>query len=106
MIDVGGRRCETIVQMLAAHRSQFFEWLPYNERRSDVPHADEERLIWLRRWYEQKIASRAERYRDELVAQYGPDRGRTIEFCEVFEISEYAAPLDTEARRRLFWFLP
>jgi hypothetical protein len=28
------------------------------------------------------------------------------ELAEAFEISEYAAPLDADARRRLFWFLP
>ena len=106
VIDVGDRM-PTIVQMLAAHRSQFFEWLPYNERRTDeVPQSEADRIAWLRRWYEQKIAPLAERYRDELVAQYGPERGRKIAFCEVFEISEYAAPLDAASRRRLFWFLP
>lgn len=106
VIDVGDRM-ETIVRMMAAHQSQFFEWLPFNERRSDeVPQAAADRLAWLRHWYEQKIAPRAQRHRSELVAQYGPDRGKNIEFCEVFEISEYAAPLDTAARRQLFWFLP
>jgi hypothetical protein len=60
----------------------------------------------LRLWYKNKIAPFADRFRDQLVAQYGPDRGGQIEFCEVFEISEYAAPLDRAARRRLFWFLP
>lgn len=106
VIDVGDRM-ETIVRMMAAHQSQFFEWLPFNERRTEeIPRAEADRIAWLRRWYEQKIAPRAERYRGELEAQYGPDRGRKIEFCEVFEISEYAAPLDEAARRRLFWFLP
>lgn len=105
VLDIGDQM-ETIVQMLAAHRSQFFEWLPYNERRStEVPYADDDKIVWLRRWYEQKIAPRTERYRNELTAQYGPDHGPKVAFCEVFEISEYAAPLDAEARRRLFWFL-
>jgi LmbE family N-acetylglucosaminyl deacetylase len=106
VVDVDDRM-ETIVQMMAAHRSQFFEWLPYNEGRTDeVPHSEIDRIAWLRRWYERKIAIYAERYRRELVAQYGSERGQSIEFCEVFEISEYAAPLDAAARRRLFWFLP
>ena len=105
VIDIGDR-LEAIVRMLAAHRSQFFEWLPYNERRTaEIPQSDADRIVWLRRWYEQKIARRSERYRDELLAQYGSDRGQRIEFCEMFEISEYAAPLDEAARRRLFWFL-
>jgi LmbE family N-acetylglucosaminyl deacetylase len=96
---------ETIVQMLARHESQFFEWIPYNERRSDdVPIAEGDRLAWLGRWYAEKINPRAERYRERLVGQFGSDVGGRIEFCEVFEISEYAAPLDEAARKRLFWF--
>ncbi|HBH53253.1 MAG TPA: GlcNAc-PI de-N-acetylase, partial [Planctomycetaceae bacterium] len=48
----------------------------------------------------------AERFRAELIATYGPERGAAAECAEAFEISEYAAPLDAAARRRLFWFLP
>ena len=106
VIDVGDRM-ETIVRMLAAHRSQFYEWLPYNDRRvEDVPAGESEKIAWLRLWYERKIAVFADRYRNEVLAEYGPERGKSIAFCEVFEISEYAAPLDVAARRRLFWFLP
>jgi LmbE family N-acetylglucosaminyl deacetylase len=106
VIDVS-ERIETIVRMLAAHRSQFFEWLPYNDRRmGDVPEGEPEKIAWLRCWYEKKIAAFADRYRNDLVAEYGPERGGKIALCEVFEISEYAAPLDEAARRRLFWFLP
>ena len=42
----------------------------------------------------------------ELIAKYGQKRGSSIEFAEVFEISEYAAPLEDGARLRLFGFLP
>ena len=97
---------ETIVRMMAAHRSQFFDWLPYNENRlEEVPANEARKLVWLRDWYEEKLRPLAERYRQELIAQYGPERGKEIELCEVFEISEYAAPLDAAARQRLFWFL-
>ncbi|HEY3969247.1 MAG TPA: PIG-L family deacetylase [Planctomycetaceae bacterium] len=100
-------RMETIVQMMARHHSQFFEWIPYNERRSeDVPETAPERLAWLGSWYAAKIAPRAERNRERLIEQYGANRGERIEFCEVFEISEYAAPLEPAARQKLFWFLP
>jgi LmbE family N-acetylglucosaminyl deacetylase len=99
-------RVETIVQMLARHRSQFYEWIPYNERRlEEVPETETARLEWLGHWYREKITPRAERYRERLVAQYGSDRGGRIEACEVIEISEYAAPLDVVARKRLLWFL-
>ena len=52
------------------------------------------------------IRPRADRFRTELIRQYGLPRGEEIECMEAFEISEYAAPLDRQARERLFWFLP
>lgn len=98
---------ETIVRMMACHESQFFEWLPFNIRReSEVPADQLGRLRWLRTWYESTIRPFAATYRDQLIATYGLERGSSIKFCEPFEISEYAAPLDDAARKRLFWFLP
>lgn len=105
VVDVG-EQLDTIVHMLAAHRSQFFEWLPYNQRLEAFPTDDAMRMAWLRVWYAGRIRTFAERYRAELLDTYGEDRGSVIEFCEVFEISEYASPLDAAARERLFWFLP
>ena len=105
-IDVTDR-LDTIVRMLACHRSQVFEWLPWLAGILDqVPADDAERLAWLRQWYGAIVRPRADRYRTELVAAYGEERGRRIEFAEVFEISQYASPLDEAARKRLFWFLP
>lgn len=95
-----------IVRMMACHQSQFFDWLPYNERRlEEVPRDEAARLAWLRGWYEAKIRPRAERFRKELIGTYGPDHGRAVQYCEAFEISEYACPLDQEARKKLFWFV-
>jgi N-acetylglucosamine malate deacetylase 1 len=95
-----------IVQMLACHESQFYEWIPYNERRlADVPKDPAMRFEWLTNWFAEKLRPRAQQFRDSLVAKYGPERGGQIEFCEAFEISEYASPLDPAARKRLFWFL-
>lgn len=96
---------ETIVAMLACHRSQVFEFLPYNERIEDeVPSAEEEKLSWLRSWVVGHLAPRADHFRDALVAACGPERGRAMSLVEVFEVSEYAAKFDAAARRRLFWW--
>ena len=98
---------ETIVDMLACHGSQVFEWLPFNQGKLDsVPGDAPGRRRWLRQWYQQYLRPQADRYRAELIATYGERRGSSVEFAEVFEISEYAAPLDAAARRRLFSFLP
>jgi len=95
----------TVVEMLACHVSQVFDFLPFNQGISDqVPPEGGDRDAWLRQWYTRIIRPRADRFRDQLIDQYGPSRGAAIECIEAFEVSEYAAPLDTAARRRLFWF--
>jgi LmbE family N-acetylglucosaminyl deacetylase len=106
VIDVTAEM-DTIVEMLACHASQFFEWLPFNMRREhELPSDAAGRTAWLRTWYQGMIRPCADTYRTELVATYGAVPGQQIEFCEPFEISEYAAPLDDLNRERLFWFLP
>ena len=101
-------RMPTIVKMMTQHHSQVpgVDPLQPSARADEVPETATEQLAWLGSWYAGKIAPRAERNREQLVAQYGPDRGKRIEFCEVFELSEYAAPLDAAARQKYFWFLP
>ncbi len=97
---------EITVDMLAAHVSQVFEWLPYNQGTLELVPGDEAgRRAWLRGWAGAWPRTLADRYREALVATYGEQRGRAIEFAEVFEISEYAAQLDADARARLFPFV-
>jgi hypothetical protein len=106
VVDVTGH-FEKIVDMLACHESQFYEWLPFNRREeSNVPRDPAVRRAWLRAWYATHLRGATDRWRQQLVAVYGPERGRQIEFAEAYEISEYAAPLDGEARARLFAFIP
>jgi LmbE family N-acetylglucosaminyl deacetylase len=93
---------DTVVAMLACHRSQVFEWLPYNHGFDGALPADEgERLAWLRAWFLNRLEHRADHFRQSLIETFG-ERGRGIQCVEVFEISEYAAPLDDEGRTRLF----
>lgn len=101
VIDVGPY-IEVIVEMLACHRSQFFEWLPFNLNIAHlVPDGERAQREWLREGYLGRLRPQADRYREELIARYG-ERGRQVEYAEVFEISEYAAPLDSVSRARLF----
>lgn len=96
-------RADVIVRMLACHRTQVFEWLPYQDGVLDqVPADDQQKLAWLAGWHRQHMLPRAERFRAELIAAYGEDRGRRIELCEVFELSEHAAAADLARRQRLF----
>lgn len=106
VIDVSDR-LETIVRMLACHRSQVFEWLPYLAGTLDqVPKDEGERIRWLTEWFSTIIRPRVDRFRDQLAATYGEKRGQAATCAEVFEISQYATPLDEATRKRLFYFLP
>jgi N-acetylglucosamine malate deacetylase 1 len=101
-VDVG-TVIDQIVAMLHCHTSQFYEWLPYNRGAADqVPSDDAGRRAWLAEQTRQRLARCANRHRDLLVAQYGPERGMAVQFAEVFEPCEYGAALNARTRERLF----
>ncbi len=98
---------ETIVDMMACHASQFFEWLPFNQCMEDqVPRDSTARRAWLRQWFLERTGPLTARCRNLLAAVYGADRAERITYAEAFELSEYAAPLNEAERRRLFPMLP
>ena len=101
-IDVDDQ-IDTIVAMLACHRSQVFEWLPYEEGILDtVPTDPAGEREWLRTWYTGHIRIRADRFRQRLIETFGEGRGGAVEYAEAYEISEYATQPDEALRRRLF----
>src|SRR5439155_16219165 len=96
-----------MIGMLHCHRSQFYEWLPYNAGYLDqVPAGGDARRAWLAERIGRRIRPLADRYRDLVVQTYGPERGAAVQYVEAFEVSEYGAPLDAAERARLFPFLP
>lgn len=102
VIDIASR-IETIAMMLACHRSQLFEWLAYEAGLVDTVPADEDqKLGWVSDWVVRHVRPRAEKFRDELIARCGTERGRSLELIELFEISEYARQPDAAALRQLF----
>jgi LmbE family N-acetylglucosaminyl deacetylase len=106
VIDIGPE-FDRLVGMLHCHQSQFYEWLPYNAGYPEqVPEGEEARRLWLGERMRRRIRPLADRYRERVVQTYGPQRGGAVEYVEAFEVSEYGAPLDAAARRRLFPFLP
>ncbi|OQA86758.1 MAG: 1D-myo-inositol 2-acetamido-2-deoxy-alpha-D-glucopyranoside deacetylase [Lentisphaerae bacterium ADurb.Bin242] len=78
------------------HKSQFYEWLPWNSGYKDFnvkQLSEAERRQWLLRYVERfKVA--AEMARDKLLA--------TVEYAEVFEFSPYGASCEPEEFQRLF----
>ncbi|MEZ6059712.1 MAG: PIG-L family deacetylase [Planctomycetaceae bacterium] len=102
MIDIEPH-LDTIAAMLMCHKTQVFEWLAYEADILDsVPKNEGDRLPWVRQWFEGHCRPRADRFRAELVARCGEDRGNATNFVEVFEISEYARQPDSEYRKLLF----
>lgn len=101
-VDIGGV-IDQKMTMLHCHASQFYEWLPFLAGDLDrVPAGESER----RRFVEERWLRRsdAEPWRELLVGLYGATRGRAVRYAEAFGVSEYGAPLDEAARRRLFPF--
>ena len=84
-------------EMLHAHTSQVYEWLPFTARRpGPVPEGDAERRPWLTGTYLSADESIAERYQPHLAERYGAAHAAQVRYAEAFEISEYG-PSWTEA---------
>jgi LmbE family N-acetylglucosaminyl deacetylase len=95
---------EKKIDMYHQHKSQMYEWLPFNRGNLDqVPASDEERRAWLgKNW---KSRSDADSYREKLIEEYGKDRGSAIQFCEAFQDSGYGTRLTKENMSYYFPFL-
>ena len=97
---------ERKLDMLDAHVSQVYEWLPWHDGYLDqVPKDPQARRIWLRKqWGWTMEISPA--VREALVQWYGPDKAKGIALAEAFEICEYGYQPSREELRRLFPFFP
>jgi len=101
VIDVADQ-FDAIVRMLDCHRSQVYQWLPYNKGLLDqVPSEPDERLQWLAGWFAERPRAVADRFRAALVSTFG-EAGKAVELAEAYEISEYARQPNAELRARLF----
>jgi hypothetical protein len=95
---------EKKMDMYHQHKSQMYEWLPFNMGMLDeVPVQDSERRAWLGDW--RKGGSDAEPYRQKLIELYGPEKGSAIRYCEAFQDSEYGNRLTSENISYYFPFL-
>ena len=94
------------IDMIDAHVSQMYEWLPYNGGTlAEVPEDESARRTWLFGRRAPDFAATADRFRELLVTLYGPERAVAIRHAEAFESSEYGARLTPERRAKLFPFL-
>jgi hypothetical protein len=86
---------ERKIDMVCAHESQFFEWIPYNLGiLSEVPSDRAARREWLGSRYRARSAALAAKYQDRL-----PPGSR---YAEAFQISEYGRQPEKEELAVLF----
>ena len=95
---------EKKLDMMDAHVSQMYEWLPWVDGKLDeVPKEAVARRRWLR---ETRAPQPTPAVRAALVKWYGAGAGNAVRNAEAFEICEYGARPDEAAIRKLFPFLP
>lgn len=91
---------EQKVYAMAAHESQFFEWLPWTAGKLDqVPKGEAERLKWLA---EQRKPRIDEKEKLSLIKWYGTEKASQMKYAEAFEICEYGRRPSDEDIRKLF----
>ena len=90
------------IDMLDAHASQFYEWLPWVAGTLDgVPKDPAERKQWLRT---SRAGQPSAAVREVLAKWYGPAKAKSIRHAEAFEICEYGTRPDEALIRKLFPF--
>ncbi len=93
------------VAAIDALGSQFYEWNPWLSGKLDeVPEGKSERLSWTRRNAERRYGAIADRFRKEIVAELGEEKGRAVKYAEAFELCEYGSRQSKDELRRLFPF--
>jgi hypothetical protein len=91
------------IDMLDAHVSQFYEWLPWTTGNLDqVPKDAVERKKWLAA-QPMVVRKGAPEWRAALEKRYGAE-ATSIQHAEAFEITEYGRQPSEEEIRKLFPF--
>jgi len=111
---------ETKLHIAHLNESQVYEWLPYTHEQ-EVPEGEEARKEWLkgmnitedttdeeilaaRHGYAVRAAKTAARFRKELIARYGLERGAKVRYAEAFELCPYGEKPSAELEKELFGF--
>ncbi len=90
---------EQKIDALDAHKSQFYEWLPWIYGRQEVPEGAAERKAMLRK---SRTTNITPSMKASLVRWYGKEKTEEVEHAEAFEICEYGTQPTEAMIRRLF----
>ena len=96
---------EKKMDMYHQHKSQMYEWLPFNRGILDqVPSSDSERREWLGKMRKGEFSVNTQ-CRDKLIELYGKVQGDKVKYCESFQDSGYGTKLTKENISYYFPFL-
>lgn len=99
---------DTKLDALVAIESQFVEGGAMGDPNKQ-PKTDAERQAArerVRENFRKRFARTADQYRERLVALYGEEAGKAVQFAEAFEVCEYGRQPSAEEVRKLFPFFP
>ena len=90
-------------QGIGAMPSQFGDKDSWQGRTlANVPQGDRERAAYLLDIVKKRNAAVADQYRDRLVALYGEERGRKIQYAEAFQLGQYGRQPPPDELKAMF----
>ena len=90
-------------QCIDAMPSQFGDKDSWQARTlPNVPQGDRERQAYLRDIVKKRGIAVADQYRDRLIALYGEERGRKIQYAEAFQLGQYGRQAPPDELKAMF----
>jgi hypothetical protein len=68
----------------------------------NVPAGDREREAYLLEIVKKRNLAVAEQYRERLIALYGPERGKQIQYAEAFQLGQYGRQPPLDELKKMF----
>lgn len=68
----------------------------------NVPKGDRERAAYLLDIVKKRNIAVADQYRERLIALYGPERGKTVQYAEAFQLGQYGRQASLDELKRMF----
>ena len=88
---------------VSAMPSQFADKDSWQGRtQQNVPQDDRERAAYLLDNVKKRNAAVAEQYRERLIALYGPERGKKIQYAEAFQLGQYGRQASIDELKKMF----